>query len=131
MRIDARIPVRLLAAAEAAARPPAADPLTVLVLADPDAAAAGPGWAAVRRIDPGTRAGPAPHAAGCACCAGRSGLAVLLTALFVQRARGELALFRRVLLVADGGPAGPLDALFRDDPMVAGRYRLEGPGGEN
>lgn len=130
MRIDARIPVRLLAAADAAARPPVADPLTALVLADPDAAA-GPGWAAVRRIDPGTGAGPAPHAAGCACCAGRSGLALLLTALFMERARGELALFRRVLLVAEGGPAGPLDALFRDDPMVAGRYRLEGPGGEN
>ena len=66
-----------------------------------------------------------PHAAGCACCAGRAGAALALDTLFLLRARGELPFFRRVLAVV-ASPAGEanLKAALSGDPVVSARYRL-------
>nr|WP_239002992.1 hypothetical protein [Rhodovastum atsumiense] len=64
------------------------------------------------------------HGIACACCAPRGPVATALHRLFLARARGEVAMFRRVLVQA--GPAG--EATVRDavaqDAFLAGRYRL-------
>ena len=61
------------------------------------------------------------HMAGCACCVPRGALAQALGALFLARARGEVAFFRRV--IADLADPAPLQAALRDDPVVSSRYR--------
>ncbi len=142
MRLDARIPVLVLSRPAGPGMPeglPAADALGVLVLvggvADESSAEVGDGWgegwgrgwgsdwAAVRRIPADGVAAPVRHAAGCACCAGRAPLALLLSELFRQRATGELMLFRRVVLMAPADAAAAAAGLLLDDPLVAGRYR--------
>ncbi len=66
-----------------------------------------------------------PHPAGCACCAGRAGAALALDRLFLLRARGEVAFFKRVaaVLATAAGEAG-VRAALASDPVVSARYRL-------
>ncbi len=67
--------------------------------------------------------GEAPHDVGCACCAARSPAAQALGRLFAQRARGEVAFFRRVLV--DGRRAeAAVRAALQSDPVAAARFRL-------
>lgn len=65
------------------------------------------------------------HAAGCACCAGRSPAALALTALLHARARGTVPFFTRVVI--DAGTAGRAevrDAVARD-PLVSQTFQLQ------
>lgn len=138
MRLDARIPVLTLpwphGPADAAALP-GPDPLAVLLLArlqSPADLAAdradhlppgySDGWAATCGV-PIVADTTLAHAAACACCAGRTPLALLLSELFVQRARGRLALFRRVLVIASEPASAAVRDVLATDPLVAGRYR--------
>lgn len=69
--------------------------------------------------------GPAPgHSAGCACCAPRAPAAEALSRLFTQRARGEVAFFRRVLVVADEADASAVRTALASDPVASARFRL-------
>lgn len=61
------------------------------------------------------------HPAGCACCVSRSRAAVALDKLFLQRVRGEVPWFQRVVVPADD-PA--LRASLADDPLLSARFRL-------
>lgn len=141
---DARIPLRIVTVPGAGwrgsfGRPPAlaaeADGSTVLVASVADRAALSlpaEGWAAVR-VPPSNRvassaSGPiAGHATGCACCVARPPLAVLLSELFQQRARGTLPLFRRVLLVMSVSAESGFRRLATDDRLVSALFRLEQP----
>lgn len=66
------------------------------------------------------------HAAGCACCVPRSAVADILARMFLRRARGEGAFFRRVIVVAGAETAAAADmrAALATDPLLAARYRL-------
>jgi hypothetical protein len=63
-----------------------------------------------------------PHRIGCACCAGRGEAAMALGAIFLARARGEVAFFRRVVAVVSDIDA--MRATLADDKLVSGRFRL-------
>ena len=65
----------------------------------------------------------AGHAAGCACCGGRSEAALAMAALFRERAVGTGPPFRGVLAAV--GPAG--EAALRDalaETLLSGRFRV-------
>jgi len=63
------------------------------------------------------------HQAGCACCVARTPAAQALGRLFMQRAQGEVAFFRRVLV--DGYAAeAAVRAALQSDPVAAARFRL-------
>lgn len=63
------------------------------------------------------------HDVGCACCAARTPAAQALGRLFIQRARGEVAFFRRVLVEGQTLEAAVRTAL-QSDPVAAARFRL-------
>ncbi len=67
----------------------------------------------------------APHPAGCACCLPRSEAAAALGRLFLARARGDVAFFRRVVAVTmtPQGEAA-VRAAVAEDPLISGRFRL-------
>jgi hypothetical protein len=111
--LDARIPVRFADAA-----PVAAD-AAWLIQGD---AAAPPGAAVARFVLPDRLPS---HPTDCACCVPRGPVAEALTRLFLARARGEAAFFRQVIAVpADAAGRSAISAALRDDPMLAGRFRL-------
>lgn len=62
------------------------------------------------------------HGAFCACCRPRDAAAQVLGRLALSRGRGEVALFRR-LVVAVVDPA-PVRAAVLEDRLAAGHYRL-------
>ena len=64
------------------------------------------------------------HPAGCLCCTPRSAAAESLGRLFVQRARGEVAFFRRVLVVMDTAGEAAVRTALQSDPVVSARFRL-------
>ena len=66
-------------------------------------------------------AGPASHPAGCACCTPRSAHASALDRLFLQRVRGEVPWFTRVVVPADDPD---LRAALQTDPVLSARFRL-------
>lgn len=68
-------------------------------------------------------AGPGGHGAGCACCVARTPAAQALGRLFTQRARGEVAFFRRVLVEGQALEAA-VRAALQADPVAAARFRL-------
>ncbi len=131
MRLDARIPVHVV---PPSAPLPEADPQALLVVVAPELPAGDAdgttsrapgwtaGWMAVRQVAAEDLAATS-HPAGCACCTARSPLALLLSSLFEQRARGTLDLFRRVWMTGPAGLAEAVPALLASDPVVAGRYR--------
>lgn len=63
------------------------------------------------------------HNVNCACCMGRTPAAQALSRLFIQRARGEVAFSRRVLVDAPAAEAS-VRAALQSDPMTAARFRL-------
>lgn len=132
MWLDARIPLRL----QPPAPLPAPDPDGVLLLmglGEQELIVSEAGWSMVRRLSDIGNAAPdrrtgmmadGAHRLGCACCARRPELALRLSELFVQRARGELRLFRHVVLAM---PAREIEAalkLLAAEPLVTARYRL-------
>lgn len=70
----------------------------------------------------GGLSGPA-HLAGCACCTSRTAAADALGRLFLQRARGEVAFFRRVLVDMDEVGKEAVRAALQSDPVVSARFR--------
>ncbi len=62
-----------------------------------------------------------PHASGCACCIARSPGAAGLDRLFLDRVRGTIPWFTRVVVASDD-PA--LRAAILDDPVLSARFRL-------
>jgi hypothetical protein len=146
MRIDARIPVRIVSlsasgsvfgssrepASEAAAGGwppglPEADPEAALLIVAPLSARAhlvAADWLVIRHVEAGQVATATDqHPPGCMCCVVRSPLAVIFSTLFEQRARGTLGLFRRVWLLAPPEIAQEARAMLGSDPLVSGRYR--------
>jgi G3E family GTPase len=66
-------------------------------------------------------------ASGCLCCAVRSDLVEALRLLFIQRVRGEVPPFRRVV-VETTGMADPVPVIhtLMTDPLLLERFRLDG-----
>jgi hypothetical protein len=68
---------------------------------------------------------PGSHVLGCPCCRPRGALGRALGRLFDARARGETALFRRVVLVLrQPADAASVAAAIAADPVAAARFRL-------
>ncbi len=65
----------------------------------------------------------AGHPAGCACCTSRAAAAEALGRLFLQRARGEVAFFRRVIIDTDDTGVAAVKAALQSDPVVSARFR--------
>jgi len=63
------------------------------------------------------------HTVGCACCTPRTKAAEELSRLFLQRARGEIGFFRRVLVISDAAGEEAVRAALRADPLVSARVR--------
>lgn len=134
-------PALLIVAASEGAAPwswlPGADAATGLLLDERIASAlphalSGAGWAFVRRWSSLVVGGSvsAPHRLGCACCQGRSPLALLLSELFLQRARGQLPFFHGLLLPVPADEVLATGDLLLGDRLVAGRYRVQGRPGQ-
>ena len=65
--------------------------------------------------------------AGCLCCTVRGELVESLCKLFLRRMRGEVPLFRRVIIETTGlADPAPILHTLTADPLVAARYRLDG-----
>jgi hypothetical protein len=80
-----------------------------------------PGHAVVRfRLGPGLIG----HPFGCACCVPRGPVAEALGRLFLARARGEVAFFRLVVVVATPEGEAAVRAALAEDQVSAGRFRL-------
>jgi G3E family GTPase len=64
---------------------------------------------------------------GCVCCTVRGDLGATLVELLMQRLRGEIPEFRRVMIETTGlADPAPILHLLMADPIVAVRYRLGG-----
>ena len=61
------------------------------------------------------------HAAGCACCVARSPVAAGLDRLFLQRVRGEMPWFTRVVALED---TAALRTVIETDAVISARFRL-------
>jgi hypothetical protein len=64
------------------------------------------------------------HLAGCACCVPRAPVAEALGRLFLARARGEVAWFRAVAVLASPAGEAAVRAALAEDRVAAGRFRL-------
>jgi hypothetical protein len=100
--------------------PPAPDEA---VLVEGDASAARGQPIAWFRLSPAL----AGHAPGCACCVPRHPAAQALSRLFLARARGEVAWFRSVAVLATLAGEAAVRAALADDQVSSGRFRLTGP----
>jgi hypothetical protein len=69
----------------------------------------------------------AGHAAGCACCVPRAPAAQAVGRLFLARARGEVAWFRSVAVLATPAGEAAVRAALAGDQVSSGRFRLTGP----
>ena len=67
----------------------------------------------------------AGHLIGCACCPPRSPLGRELGRLFSARARGEVAFFRRVVVLGPPAAAAELARQIAADPVAAARLRFD------
>ena len=63
----------------------------------------------------------AVHPAGCGCCITRPAAAAALDRLFLQRVRGEVPWFTRVVLPL---PDPAVSDAVQTDPVLSARYRL-------
>jgi hypothetical protein len=110
--VDDRVPVRF-GSADAAGQDEA-------LLVEGDAAV--PARHAVARFTPSP--GRISHPVGCACCTPRGPVAETLSRLFLARARGEVAFFRSVVVVATPAGEAVVRAALAEDQVSAGRFRL-------
>ncbi len=106
---DERVPVRFGA--------PAADEAVLI-----EGVAGAPTGRAVAwfRLAPGL----AGHFPGCACCVPRGPVAEALGRLFLARARGEVAWFRAVAVLATPAGEAAVRAALAGDQIAAARYFL-------
>ena len=65
--------------------------------------------------------GRVAHAAGCGCCIARSPDAAGLDRLFLQRVRGEVPWFTRVVVAADDAA---IRSAINTDPVLSARFRV-------
>ena len=63
------------------------------------------------------------HPADCACCTSRTVAAEALSRLFLRRARGEVAFFRRVIIVANAASEAAVRTALQSDSVVSARFR--------
>lgn len=110
MTLDSRIPVLFMALGDA--RPGDA----VLVAGDVTV----PSSVVAARVAPAT----GWHRLGCNCCVPRTAAMQAMAALYLRRARGEVAMFTRLLVAVDPAMADEIRAGLREDRFVSGRYRL-------
>ncbi len=110
MTLDSRIPVLFTTLVDA--RPGDA----VLVAGDVTV----PISVVVARFAPGTDW----HRPGCNCCVPRTAAMQAMAALFLRRARGEVAMFTRLVVAVEPAMADEIRAGLREDRFVAGRYRV-------
>ncbi len=115
MQADPRIPVTLLADAEAL--PAWLDAGGAAALLTDDARPAA-GAVATERFAARTL-----HRFGCTCCAGRSAAAVALDRLFQGRARGRSPWFDRVAVIGSAAALDQVAAALREDALTLARFR--------
>ncbi len=114
---DARIPLTVLASAEALQAGLDAAPAALLVQAPPSAMPTGAVAQASYDL-------ALAHASACGCCGGRSALALALDRLFQARARGQCPWFTRVLALAETAEVeAALASALRDDSLTVARFR--------
>jgi len=77
-------------------------------------------------VQPAFSAGATGHAACCACCRPRPPLAEALARLYIDRARGRLPFFARVIVPCAPEQEAALAAALAADPVTAARYRFAG-----
>ncbi len=65
--------------------------------------------------------GGATHSVGCACCVARSPDAAGLDRLFLQRVRGQVPWFTRVVVA---GEDAQLRIVIGTDPVISARFRI-------
>lgn len=108
-RIDARVPVRFGAAADARAHE--------AVLAEREADPL---------LQPSASFTPRPpvHAAGCACCASRTEAGRALSDLFTHRARGGIEFSAVLVVTATDLGRRDVEQALRADPFASARFRL-------
>lgn len=109
-RTDDRLPLHLV---EAGAIP---DPLPPGCAAVVPEGPAKPAGGPVEQVARARRL----HAVGCACCLARTAVAEALNRLYLRRARGEVGLFRTVLVAL---PRAEVEEAFRD-VLVSSRFRI-------
>ncbi|MCW8305683.1 hypothetical protein AruPA_01420 [Acidiphilium sp. PA] len=63
------------------------------------------------------------HGVGCACCAPRGPASEALSRLFLARARGEVALFTRVVVLAGADGVALVRAALAGDAVTRARFR--------
>jgi len=68
----------------------------------------------------------AAHAAGCPCCAPRSGVAAALGQLYRDRATSQVPFFSRVVVTATAAGQLALRHTLATDVLCQARYRIEG-----
>lgn len=111
--LDARLPLRFIAS-------PAERRAEEAVITDGDATF--PDAVALARFRPAR--GLAAHRIGCVCCIPRGPAAEALSRLFLARARGEVAFFRGVAVLAETeAGAAAIRAVLSGDVTVAARFR--------
>jgi len=66
----------------------------------------------------------AGHRPGCTCCVPRGPVAEALGRLFLARARGEVAWFRAVAVLATPAGEAAVRAALATDQLAAARFRL-------
>ena len=116
--LDARLPVVIVADADALAATLAAGP-EAAVLAEAPPPLLPPEAAALASFDPAI-----PHAAGCGCCGGRPPAAAALDRLFQARVRGACPWFERVVALVETAEAREAVAVaLRNDAVTAARFR--------
>jgi hypothetical protein len=71
--------------------------------------------------------GLAGHAPGCPCCVPRGPVAAALGRLFLARARGEVAWFHSIAVIATPAGEAAVRAAMSGDLLCAGRFRLAEP----
>jgi hypothetical protein len=64
----------------------------------------------------------AAHMAGCVCCVPRSAVGQALSGMFLARGRGEVAFYRRVLVITQDAAA--LRAALEDDLLASSWFRV-------
>jgi len=68
----------------------------------------------------------AGHAAGCACCVGRTEAGRALAALLHARARNQVPFFNRVLVVLASEPGrAAVESALTNDPVASACFRKE------
>ena len=86
-----------------------------------EAGALPPAQAPVAFFPSGGRGG---HPGACPCCQPRAGAAAALGRLFQARARGEVAFFEGLRVVASPAGEAAVRAALAEDRLVRARYRL-------